>query len=250
MQSRRGIASWARHIDQSATLRTLYCGTVDGVNTTPEPDGGEVRAGSEAVAAPAQSRWAGDGREGGPLGNAAFTIHLATRDDLHFLRAMLYEAAFWREPTPRPSLSTALADPHVARYVDRWGRVGDAGVVAVSADGTGVGAAWYRRFSADAPGYGFLDAATPELAVGVAADARNRGIGTALLTSLTDLAKADGIGALCLSVEDDNLARRLYERLGFRLVAAHNGAWTMRRTAPDLSHSHGSDALFKRGWAG
>ena len=52
----------------------------------------------------------------------------------------------------------------------------------------------------------------------VAADARGRGVGTALLDAVAAEAARQGFGALCLDVVDRNpRARALYERHGFRV---------------------------------
>lgn len=72
--------------------------------------------------------------------------------------------------------------------------------------------------SAATPGYGFVAADVPELAVGVSEDARGKGVGTALLTALVEEAMSEGHRALSLSVALDNPALRLYERLGFVAV--------------------------------
>ena len=128
------------------------------------------------------------------------------------------EPAEWRTLGP---------DPHGARYTDGWGREGDAGVVAMG-DGRPVGAAWYRLFSADEPGYGFLDEATPEVSIAVDPAFRGRGVGTALLDALCERARGDGLPALSLSVERDNPARRIYERRGFVEVEGTADACTMR----------------------
>jgi ribosomal protein S18 acetylase RimI-like enzyme len=145
---------------------------------------------------------------------------------------MSYEAATWR-PETRPPAETVLADPRVARYLTDWGRPGDAGVICEE-DATPVGAAWYRLFPADDPGYGFVAADVPELSIAVAPGARGRGIGTQLLDALVDAARAAGHPAVSLSVEPENPARRLYERAGFLRIDTDDGALTM---ALDLRRS-------------
>jgi ribosomal protein S18 acetylase RimI-like enzyme len=52
-------------------------------------------------------------------------------------------------------------------------------------------------------------------------EARGRGLGTSLMRVAEDIARAEGCPSLCLSVADDNdPARRLYARLGYRQRAA------------------------------
>jgi ribosomal protein S18 acetylase RimI-like enzyme len=110
-----------------------------------------------------------------------------------------------------------LALPQVRRNVVGIGRPGDAGVVAVTADGARLGAAWYRLFSVEEPGWGFITVDVPVLAIGVVPEARGRGIGGALLDALLALAREHGFRALSLAVDRQNpAARRLYERTGFR----------------------------------
>ena len=98
-------------------------------------------------------------------------------------------------------------------------------------DGFPVGAAWYRLFRRDAPGYGFVDEETPELAIAVVPSRRGRGIGESLLEALCERARADGFGALSLSVERENPALvSFYEEHGFGVT--ENGdedSLTMRR---------------------
>jgi ribosomal protein S18 acetylase RimI-like enzyme len=133
---------------------------------------------------------------------------------------MLYEAFAWRGDPRFPPLDEALARPEIARYVDGWGRAGDVGVVAHG----DVGAAWVRLFTDDDHGYGFVAADIPELSIGVAKEARGRGVGTALLEELLTR-----VGNVSLSVETDNPAVRLYERLGFVRVGYVGTSWTMQR---------------------
>jgi ribosomal protein S18 acetylase RimI-like enzyme len=134
-------------------------------------------------------------------------------DDEPFLWDMAWEAA---GPSMRAlGREATLAHPLVRRYLDGWGRPGDAGVVAVAADGQRLGVACYRRFPAEAPGWGFVAADIPELSIAVVAEARGQGIGSALLDALLALAREQGYRALSLSVRRENPARRLYERMGF-----------------------------------
>jgi ribosomal protein S18 acetylase RimI-like enzyme len=152
----------------------------------------------------------------------------ATDDDVDFLRLMGYEAATWRADAARPPLEEVLAQPHLARYLDGWGRRGDAAVIAEDEGGERLGAAWYRTFTAAEPGFGFLDESVPELSIAVRGEMRGRGIGTALLATIAERARADGVAALSLSVERENPAVRLYERVGFRVVQRDATTFTMR----------------------
>jgi ribosomal protein S18 acetylase RimI-like enzyme len=138
-------------------------------------------------------------------------------DDEPFRWDMAWEAIAMNAEARAAGRDTVLALPHVRRNVVGMGRPGDAGVVAVTADGARLGAAWYRLFSAEEPGWGFIAVDVPELAIGVAAEARGRGIGGALLDALLALAREHGFRALSLAVDRQNpAARRLYERKGFR----------------------------------
>jgi ribosomal protein S18 acetylase RimI-like enzyme len=152
-------------------------------------------------------------------------------DDLDVLQAMLHEAANWRPSLPRGALEQTVRDPALRAYHAGWRRPGDRGVLAM-VDDRPVGAAWYRSFTASEHGYGFVDAATPELTIAVAAELRGRGVGRALLSALLSQARLDGVHRLSLSVEDDNPARALYVSLGFETVARAGGASTMLVTFP------------------
>jgi ribosomal protein S18 acetylase RimI-like enzyme len=125
------------------------------------------------------------------------------------------------------------SDPAISLYLEGWGRPGDAGVVALDpVDGRRIGAAWYRLMTPERPGYGFVDSSTPEIAIGVVADRRGRGVGGALLPAIMDVARAEGFDAVSLSVRQNNTAAvRLYERNGFVRVAeigSEHPSWAMK----------------------
>jgi ribosomal protein S18 acetylase RimI-like enzyme len=147
-----------------------------------------------------------------------FSIRQAGIEDELFLSEMLYEAASWRPGRRRSSANEVLSLPEIAVYISGWGRPGDEGLIAEAETGEPVGAAWYRRFSEEAHGFGFVNAETPELTIAVRQDLRGRGIGSALLAELIARARKGRVPALSLSVEADNPALRLYERAAFRVI--------------------------------
>jgi len=146
---------------------------------------------------------------------------------------MLYEAVNWRDDgaEERPPLEELLLQPELARYVSGWGRIGDTAIVALDRLDEPVGAAWFRLFEPEEPGYGFVAADVPELSIAVYPECRGQHMGGLLLGTLVSRARSDGYRAISLSVAEANPARRLYVRHGFEVAAAPGGA----------KKSHGSD---------
>jgi len=140
-------------------------------------------------------------------------------DEVSFLEDMLYAAITWnpqrRLPLPKAEL---LQLPQLTIFHEGWGREGDTALVA-ELDGRRVGLVWYRFFTEDVHGEGFVDEATPEVAIAVVEEERGNGIGAALMQAVHERARADGVARISLSVDHDNPARRLYERLGYVEVA-------------------------------
>lgn len=153
------------------------------------------------------------------------TVRAAAAGDADFLADMLVEAANWPSHVDRTKVDT-LADPAIAHYVAGWPRANDLGVVAVDGDRP-VGAAWLRFFTEVEPAYGFVRADVPELAIGVVADQRGRGVGRTLLRALADAARSAGIERISLSVERANRAIELYRAAGYRTVSSRDHADTM-----------------------
>jgi ribosomal protein S18 acetylase RimI-like enzyme len=153
-------------------------------------------------------------------------FRLSSRADPAFLAEMLYEAVNWQDDgaEERPALEELMARPEMRRYVESWGRVGDLAIVALDRLDEPVGAAWYRRFTADEPGYGFVAADVPELSIAVYPECRRQHVGGLLLGTLVSRARADGYRAISLSVAEANPARRLYVRHGFEDAPRPDGA--------------------------
>ena len=138
--------------------------------------------------------------------------------DVRFLRDMLRHAY---------ANASLVEDLPVSRYVDRWGRPGDTAVVGLEG-ATPVGAAWFRFYRADEPGFGFVDEETPELSIAVVPSRRHHGYGSTLLKELLARAREAGCRAISLSVDRGNPAIGLYQRFGFEEVASSDNNVTMR----------------------
>lgn len=157
---------------------------------------------------------------------AGLELRSATDDDLDLVRRTLYLAVSWDMDDPVPPIEAIVDRPDTAVYHERWMREGDRGVVA-EVDGVFVGMAYYRLFRADATGHGWVDEETPEVAIGVLAEHRGRGVGTALLAALHEDAAAAGTKRLSLYVIKHNRARELYEAFGYRTVRSTDEALVM-----------------------
>ena len=145
-------------------------------------------------------------------------IRELTAGDAEHVRWALYAALAWDPARQLPPPELTLAHPEALRYHADWGRRGDLGVV-VAENGEVIGVAYCRLFTEDDHGHGYLDDATPEIAVAVRDGDRGRGIGRRLLAELARVARNAGFARLSLSVDEDNQAIRLYERLGYREVS-------------------------------
>lgn len=154
-------------------------------------------------------------------------VHLRTAvaSDGDFLAEMLAEAFDWRPNVITRPVADLMGIPELCHYVDAWPSQSDFGLVAEIEQP--VGAAWWRYFTADHQGYGFINETVPEISIGVTAGYRGKGIGRVLLVGLIAEGRTRGIPGLGLSVEPENPARRLYERLGFEAVGGVGGSVTM-----------------------
>jgi GNAT superfamily N-acetyltransferase len=138
-----------------------------------------------------------------------------TVDDVEHIRWALYTAVSWDPKRQLPPLGVALEHSQALRYHRDWGRPGDIAVVA-ELDGEIAGVAYCRLFTDADHGHDYVDDETPEVAVAVREGRRGRGLGARLMNELAQAALAAGFSRLSLSVDADNPARSLDERLGYR----------------------------------
>src|SRR5258708_6724082 len=119
--------------------------------------------------------------------------------DLDFLKEMLFEAFFWDISIKRPVFASFRDTAEFSKLLGGWERRGDRSIIAEES-GARIGAAWFRLWTPELHSYGFVDAATPEVAMAVRQDYRSKGVGCTLLDALVGTARADGLLALSLSV--------------------------------------------------
>jgi ribosomal protein S18 acetylase RimI-like enzyme len=135
--------------------------------------------------------------------------------DVDFLWRMLFRASWSHLDEGSTELSIRSRDD-LAFYVEGWGRVGDAGVVAVDPATGPVGAAWLRLLTgSQSLSPSFVAADVPELAIAVEDGHEGRGVGSRLLEGLL---AGHRNRTIVLTARTTNPAIRLYERFGFEVV--------------------------------
>ena len=156
-------------------------------------------------------------------------LRKSKHSDLQFLRAMLYEAVFWRANPNKPSFENGLANPGVSNALVDWGeREGDTAVIAL-VDSIPAGAAWYRFYTDDNYIRGYIDETIPAIAIAVHQNYRHQGIGKIMIAWLLDHASEHNIQKLSLMVSKDNHAIKLYRKSGFLEYADKGDSLLMLR---------------------
>ena len=162
-------------------------------------------------------------------------VRRGDRLDVPFLRSLLAFAYNWH-------VTHFETDISISRYVDGWGRRGDTSVIAME-EGHSIGAAWLRLFPADRPGYGFVDAETPEMTIVVVPTKQQQGVGEQLLDALVERAKNQGLrGALRL--DPAGRPRRGAARLARFRAGARRGRHRHPSTAALI---HGTSSAMNAG---
>lgn len=136
------------------------------------------------------------------------------------LADFLYEAIFL-PPGTTPPPREVVELPELQPYIADFGKDGDFCLCAVIEEQV-IGAAWCRYLR----GYGSVEG-MPEMAVSFLPSFRGQGIGTALLQRFLKEIKQRNLPGVSLSVQKENPAHRLYERLGFEIVREQEDTWVM-----------------------
>lgn len=129
------------------------------------------------------------------------------------LAEFLYESIFQREGDelfPK----TIIDQPELQVYIKDFGTLKDDVCLCAEAGNKIVGAVWVRNIH----GYGDLDDETPEFAISLYKEYRGQGIGTELMIQMLKLLREKGYKRASLSVQKENYALRMYQKVGFKPV--------------------------------
>lgn len=146
----------------------------------------------------------------------SYKIRKIKSSEIYLLEDFLYEAIFQRDEenlVPKDIINK----PELRVFIDGFGKADDYCLVA-DIDGKVVGAVWSRILSGEVKGFGNVDENTPEFAISLYKEYRNMGIGTALMCRILELLKEHGYKKASLTVQKDNYAVRMYEKVGFKIV--------------------------------
>ena len=156
-----------------------------------------------------------------------FKTRIATINDLSFLKKMLFEASYWRQNTSKPDFEQGLQRADLKYLLEDWGRKGDTGIIAEDNHDNPIGAAWYRFWTEEKHSYGYISENIPELSLAVSEEWRGKGVGRELIKRLIAEAKNQNLTKVSLSVEKENFAVNLYQKVGFKVYIDNPGDYTM-----------------------
>ncbi|BDR57825.1 GNAT family N-acetyltransferase [Xylocopilactobacillus apicola] len=147
-------------------------------------------------------------------GSHKITIRPLKTEEISILKDFLYYAIFQREGAELLPKSI-IEEPDLAVYIKDFGNYKDDYCLVDEEGGQIVGACWVRIIN----GFGSVDGDTPEFAISVRPENRNKGIGTLLMRAMLKYLQAQNIyQKTSLAVQKDNYALRMYQKVGFTII--------------------------------
>ena len=138
----------------------------------------------------------------------------------------LFHSSLYKPPGEPQIPFEHIHKPELRRYYEYWGKDGDMGFTILQ-DGEPIGGIWSRKFTDEAPGYGFISNDVAELGIAIKKGYRGNGVGGKLMDHFLEQLRARGDKQVSLSVHGDNHAAQWYQRMGFRVVAFDGKTMTM-----------------------
>ena len=151
-----------------------------------------------------------------------YKIRKLKQNEVNVLNTFLYEAIFTPDGVDAPPYEI-IKQPELQVYVTDFGKQkGDMCYVAETDDKI-VGAVWVRIMD----DYGHVDNETPSFAISLLKEYRNYGIGTELMKTMLAELKASGYKQASLSVQKQNYAAKMYQKLGFQIMDENEEEYIM-----------------------
>lgn len=141
------------------------------------------------------------------------------------LKDFLYDAIYLPEGAAAPPREI-VNQPELAVYITDFGQPGDLCLVAESY-GHLLGTVWTRILAGKVKGYGNVDDHTPEFAISVKKEFRQQGVSSKLMQEMIVLLKNKGYEKVSLSINKDNYAYRMYQKLGFQAIREQDEDYLM-----------------------
>ena len=150
-----------------------------------------------------------------------YRIREIRENEYYVLSEFLYEAIFIPVGMEKPP-KAIIEQPELQVYIADFGKSDDWCLVAEIKEKI-VGAVWVRIMD----DYGHIDDETPSFAISLYEEYRNMGIGTALMRDMLEFLKNKGYKQTSLSVQKENYAARMYQKVGFEVIDENEEEYIM-----------------------
>ena len=147
-------------------------------------------------------------------------------DEVSILEDMLYESIYQPDET-NPISREVINVPKVRVYIDNFAQKEDDYCLVADLNGQIIGAVWVRILADEIKGYGYVDDKTPEFAISLFKEYRKQGIGTMLMKKMISYLVEKDYNQTSLSVQKENYAVRMYQKLGFEIIGENNEDYLM-----------------------
>lgn len=147
-------------------------------------------------------------------------------NEIFMLEDMLFEAIYQPDENnliPR----SVLKIPEIEAYIKDFGSQKDDHCLVAELENEIIGAVWVRIISGKIKGYGYVDDCTPEFAISLFKEYRNRGIGYQLMSAMIKHLHKKGYKQTSLNVKKENFAVKLYKKMGFEIIGEDSEDYLM-----------------------
>lgn len=151
-----------------------------------------------------------------------YTVRKIRESEYQLLNEFLYEAIFLPKGVDAPP-KTIINEPGLQVYVADFGKQEHDRALVAEIGGKIVGAVWARIMN----DYGHINNETPSVAISLYKEYRGLGIGTEMMKKMLFILRASGYKQVSLSVQKANYAVKLYQKLGFEIIAENDEEYIM-----------------------